>query len=110
MRLQLTTKQLLAAKNLLLELKKFQDKRLGSVANVMVLKNNMLVNTIIIKYEKTYAMGGEFEREFSIASINQEGTVDFIDKGFKDVFQKSAFLSECIPFDLEDTNSYQQID
>lgn len=110
MRQQLTTKQLLAAKNLLLELKQFQDKRLGSVANVLVLRNNMLPNTIIIKYEKTYAMGGDFEHEFSIASINQEALIEFIDKKFKDVFEKSAFLSECIPFDLEDINSYQQID
>lgn len=110
MRLQLTTKQLLSAKNLLLQLKQFQDKQLGSVNNVMVLKNNMLTNTILIKYEKTYVMGGEYEREFSIASIKQDGEIDFINKQFKDVFQKSAFLSECIPFDLEDTNSYQQID
>jgi hypothetical protein len=110
MRLQLTTKQLLSAKNLLLELKNFNEKGLGSVNNVLVLKNNMLPNTIVIKYEKTYVMGGEYEREFSIATIKQDGEIDFIDKQFKDIFQKSAFLSECIPFDLEDTNSYQQID
>lgn len=110
MRQQLTTNQLLSARNLLLELKKFQDRRLGSVENVMVLKNNMLPNTIVIKYEKNYVVAGELEYQFAIAAIKQDGEIEFIDKKFKDVFEKSAFLSECIPFDLEDANSYQQID
>ena len=36
--------------------------------------------------------------------------LDLIEKNFKDVFQRSAFLSECVPFDLEDRNEYQIID
>jgi hypothetical protein len=67
-------------------------------------------NTIIIKYDKLYVMGGEYEYEYPIATIDQSGKIEFIEKNFKDVFQRSAFLSECVPFDLEDRNEYQIID
>jgi hypothetical protein len=55
-------------------------------------------------------MGGEYEYEYPIATIDQEGKLEFINDKFKDVFQRSAFISECIPLDIQDPMQYQLID
>jgi len=110
MRLQLTTKQIMSANKLLEELKEFVNKGYGTISKILVLKYSLMPNTIIIKYDKLYIMGGEYEYEYPIATIDQSGKIEFIEKNFKDVFQRSAFLSECVPFDLEDRNEYQIID
>lgn len=110
MKPNLTTKQLLATNRLLKNLKDFADKRYGTINNLLILKHNMLPNTIIVKYDKVYTMGGEMEYEFVIATIDNDGKIEFIDKKFKDVFERSAFLSECLPLDIEDETKYQKID
>jgi hypothetical protein len=110
MRPKLTTKQLESCKRLLNELNQFVNKRYGSVKNIMILTHKMLPEKIIIKYEKIYVMGGEYEYEYPISTIDQDGKIDFIDNNFKDVFARSAFLSECLPLDINDSSQYQQID
>lgn len=110
MKMKLSTKQILSAKKLLNELKEFTDKRYGNVQNIFIAKHHMMPDTIIIKYEKTFILGGDYEYEYAIASINQQGEIEFLGDRFKDVFQRSAFLSECIPFDMQDENNYQLID
>lgn len=110
MRLQLTTKQLMSANKLLEEIKDFVNRGYGTVNKILVLRYSLMPNTIIIKYDKLYVMGGEYEYEYPIATIDQSGKIEFIENNFKDVFQRSAFLSECVPFDLEDRNEYQIID
>ena len=36
--------------------------------------------------------------------------LDFIDDKFKDIFERSAFLSECKEFDIDNPNHYEKID
>ena len=110
MRVQLTNKQLITANRLLEELKEFVNKGYGTVKQVLILRNNMMPNTIIIKYDKVFVMGGEYEYEYPIATIDQDGKLEFINDKFKDVFQRSAFIPECIPLDIEDPMQYQLID
>lgn len=110
MKMTLSTKQILSAKKLLKELKEFTDKRYGNVENIFIAKHHMMPNTIIIKYEKTFILGGDYEFEYAIAAIDQKGEIEFLDEKLKDIFQRSAFLSECVPFDMENENNYQLID
>ena len=110
MRPQFTTKQLLSAQKLLLEQEEFVKKGYGSVKNTTVVQHKMLPNTIIIRYEKVYIMGGEYEYEHPIATIDQTGRIEFIDNKFKDVFERSAFLAECYPLEIEDTSKFLIID
>ena len=107
---KLTTKQLMSATTLLKNLKEFVDKRYGSISNVTILQNQGLPNTIIIKYEKESAMGGERSYEFRIASIDQSGNIDFIDHKFKDIFERASFLSDCLPLNIDDEKNYEKID
>jgi hypothetical protein len=107
---QVTTKQLLATTTLLKNLKEFVDKKYGSIYNLNVIQNQGLPNTIVVKYEKESTMAGERDYEFRIATINQEGHIDFIDTKFKDIFERASFLSECLPLNIDDENQYDKID
>jgi hypothetical protein len=109
MRLKITSEQLLSARNLLNNLKKFVDKGYGSVSNVMILSNNATSDTIYIKYEKSFTTAGEMDYENRIASIDQSGKIDFIDSRFKDIFERASFLSECKNVNLDDENSFEKI-
>lgn len=110
MRLQITQKQITAARILLNELDTYVKKGYGTITKLLILKNNMLPNTIIIKYDKLFVMNGELEYEYPIAAIDKDGETEFIGKKFKDIFERSAFLSECQPLDLDNPNHYYLID
>lgn len=110
MRLQITQKQITAARILLNELDTFVKQGYGTITKLLILKNNMLPNTIIIKYDKVFVMNGDFEYEYPIAAITQDGQTEFIGTKFKDIFERSAFLSECQPLDLDNPNDYYLID
>ena len=105
-----TNRQLLAVIRLLENLKSFSEKGYGSINELFVMYNKALPNTIIVKYEKTFVSAGQPDYEYRIAAIGNDGEIQFVDNRFKDVFERSAFLSECKPFDIEDTNSYDKID
>lgn len=110
MKPQITTKQLEATRQLLKNLKEFSDKRYGSITELLILTNRLMPNTILVKYEKTFATAGNQDYEFKIASIEPSGDISFIDEKFKDVFQRSAFLAECKFFNLENESEYDKID
>lgn len=107
---QLTQKQLLSTTTLLKNLKTFVDKKYGSIYNIGIIQNQGLKNTIVVKYEKESAVAGERDYEFKIATITQDGKIDFIDDKFKDIFERAAFLSECLPLNIEDENQYDKLD
>jgi hypothetical protein len=110
MRTQITQKQLNAAKTLLRELDEFVNRGHGTITMLAILKNEMLPNTIIVKYNKLYVMGGEFDYQYPIAAIKQSGDIEFLQNNFKDVFTRSSFLAECLPLDLDNPNDFQIID
>lgn len=110
MRLKLNQKQILAARNLIANLDRFVREGYGTIRGLMMLKNNMLPDTIIIKYEKIFAMGGNLEYEYPLATIGGEGEIKFIGDNFKDFFERAAFLAECQPLDLDNPNDYYLID
>jgi hypothetical protein len=107
---KITTKQLLAATTLLKNLKDFVDKKYGAIYNLVIVQNQGLPNTIVVKYEKESALAGERDYEFRIATIDQEGQIGFIDNKFKDVFERASFLSECLPLNIDDEKQYDKID
>lgn len=110
MRLKLNQKQVLAARKMLDNLNKFVNEGYGTIRELRILKNNMLPNTIIIKYEKIVAMSGELEYDYPIATIGEDGEIKFIGDRFKDFFERAAFIAECQPLDLDNTNDYYLID
>lgn len=107
---QLTQRQLVATTTLLKNLKEFVDKKYGSISNVMIMQHHGLLNTILVKYEKESSLAGERDYEYRIASIPQDGKIEFIDNKFKDIFERSAFLSEALPLNIEDEKQYDKID
>lgn len=110
MKQKVTEKQLFSTIKLIKNLKEFVDKKYGMVNNLNVLTNNMTPDVIYVKYEKEFSSGGNRDYEFKIAAINQLGEISFIDNGFKNIFEKSAFLSECRPLNIENEYEYEKID
>jgi hypothetical protein len=53
---------------------------------------------------------GQRDYENRIASVDIDGNISFIDDKFKDIFERSAFLSECKEFDIDNPNHYEKID
>lgn len=110
MKPKLTTKQLMSAQTLLKNLDKFVVLGYGTIEGLAVLQHNDLPNTIIIKYQKNYEESGDIKFAFQIATIDQFGVIDFIQDKFKDVFQKSQFLAETMPLNLDNESTYDKID
>ena len=107
---KITTKQLIATRKLLSNFTDFQTKGLGIIGEMAVMTHEMLPNSILIKYEKDYAMSDGMVHEFKIAQIDQDGSIQFIQDKFKDVFEQAAFLSVCSLLNLEDEKEYDKID
>jgi hypothetical protein len=109
MKPQITTKQMLAVQTILNNLKDFTARGLGTIDNLTLMTNKGLPNNILIKYEKNFVTMGQPDYEFKIAAVAQDGEIIFIQNKLGDIFVKSAFLSECMPFDFEDKNAYDKI-
>ena len=107
---KVTTKQLNAMKQLLMNLKEFVDLKYGNIDNVVVMTHKLMPNNIMVKYEKSFTTAGQRDYENRIASVDLDGNISFIDQNFKDIFDRSAFLSECKEFDLDNPNHYEKID
>lgn len=107
---KVTTKQLGAMKQLLLNLKEFGDLKYGTISNVVVMTHKLMPTSIMVKYEKNFTTMGQRDYENRIASVDIDGNISFIDDKFKDIFERSAFLSECKEFDIDNPNHYEKID
>lgn len=109
MRLKISTDQLLSAKTLLNRLKGFVEKGYGNVTNVLILSNKATPDKIYIKYERSFTTAGEMDYENRIASIDRSGKIDFVDEGFKDIFERAAFIAECKNIDLYNEDTFEKI-
>ncbi len=101
---------MLATKNILTNLNNFTARGLGTIDNLTLMTNKGLPNNILVKYEKNFVSAGQPDYEFKIAAVAQDGQITFIQDKLGDIFVKSAFLSECMPFDFEDKTAYDKID
>jgi len=110
MKPKITTKQLLSLNTLLNNLKEFSDKGYGRINKLEILKYNPNQESIYVKYEEVYQESGNIKVDYPIASIDMLGEITFIEKDFKDIFQRSAFFSECVKIDIENPNDYEKID
>jgi len=107
---KISNKQLVAIINLINGLKQFQAKGYGQINNLLTMVHFAFPDSILIRYEKDYMSGGMRQYEYSIADINKDGKVLFIDGNFKDIYARYAFLGECKAFDINDENQFEKID
>jgi hypothetical protein len=96
--------------NLINDLMSFVQKRYGNIEHLETMTNPIDNESVFIKYKKVYTEGGEMKEDFKIGKIDRAGNVMFIDDRFKNMFERYAFLSECISFDVKDESAYLIID
>lgn len=110
MKQKITTKQLIGVRKLFKNLQDFQEKKMGTISEIVVMTHQMMPDKVLVKYEKQFSLSGTQNYEFKIASINPMGEIEFIEDKFKDAFEQAAFLSVCMPFNIEDEQEYEKID
>lgn len=102
--------QLIAAFNLIKGLNDFQNKRLGTVKDVIAMYNPSFPGYIFLRYEKSFFSAGEIESEFRIAQIDGSGIIHYLDAELDSIKKRYAFLAECTEFSIDNPSEYYNID
>lgn len=110
MKYKMTKKQLQAIKSLIDNLLQYSKKGYGKISNLSTMVNFQMPNSIIVKYEKEFNSSGEMGYEFVILSFDADGKSTQLNEGFKTMFDRYNFISECKTFDIEDSKQYQIVD
>jgi len=74
----------------------------AKVMNLLVLQNPIIPNTFFIKYDIEFMSGGERKFEPRLTQINEVGQPMDINDQFDNVYQRYAFLGDCIPVNVSD--------
>ena len=74
----------------------------AKVMNLLVLQNPLIPDTFFIKYDIEFMSGGERKFEPRLTQINEVGQPMDINDQFDNVYQRYAFLGDCIPVNVSD--------
>lgn len=91
-----------ALKNILENFVIFERTGLGKIGNILLMTNKSFEGSVFIRFEQSSAFSPREEYDFIIVEIKRDGTFEQIQKNFKNVYERYAFLGECIPFEQKD--------
>jgi hypothetical protein len=74
----------------------------AKVQNLLVLQNPIIADTVFIKYDIEFMSAGEKKFEPRLTQINDIGEPMDINDQFDNVYQRYAFLGDCIPVNVSD--------
>jgi hypothetical protein len=74
----------------------------AKVLNLLVLQNPIIPDTFFIKYDIEYMSGGDRKFEPRLTQITDIGEPMDINDQFDNVYQRYAFLGDCIPVNVSD--------
>jgi hypothetical protein len=74
----------------------------AKVLNLLVLHNPIIPDTFFIKYDIEYMSGGDRKFEPRLTQITDSGEPMDINDQFDNVYQRYAFLGDCIPVNVSD--------
>lgn len=74
----------------------------AKVQNLLVLQNPIIADTFFIKYDIEYMSGGEIKFEPRLSQIDNIGQALDINDQFDNVYQRYAFLGDCIPVNVSE--------
>lgn len=74
----------------------------AKVQNLLILHNPIIPEAIFIKYDIEYLSAGEKKFESRLTQIDGNGQPMDINDQFDNVYQRYAFLGDCIPVNVSD--------
>jgi hypothetical protein len=74
----------------------------AKIQNLLVLQNPVIPEAIFIKYDIEYMSAGERKFEARLTQIDGVGQPMDINDQFDNVYQRYAFLGDCIPVNISD--------
>jgi hypothetical protein len=74
----------------------------AKVQNLLVLQNPIIANTVFIKYDIEFMSAGEKKFEPRLTQVDDMGQPMDINDQFDNVYQRYAFLGDCIPVNVSD--------
>jgi len=75
-------------------------KKGAKVQNLLVLQNPIIPSAIYIKYDIEFTSGGERKFEPRLTQISDDGQPMDIGDQFDNVYQRYAFLGDCVPVNV----------
>lgn len=72
----------------------------AKVQNLLVLQNPIIPSAIYIKYDLEFTSGGERKFEPRLTQISDDGQPMDIGDQFDNVYQRYAFLGDCVPVNV----------
>lgn len=75
-------------------------KKGAKVQNLLVLQNPIIPSAIYIKYDIEFTSGGERKFEPRLTQISEDGQPMDIGDQFDNVYQRYAFLGDCVPVNV----------
>ena len=77
----------------------YENSGFGKIYNVILMTNKFFKESVFIRFEQSSSLSTAEEYDFKIVEIRPNGTFEDIAPKFKTVYERYAFLGECIPFD-----------
>jgi hypothetical protein len=100
--IKLVEKQANALKDILENFVIFDKSGFGKIYNIILMTNKYFEGSIFIRFEQSNSLAPREEYDFIILEIKKDGTFEQIQKNFKNVYERYAFLGECVPFEQKD--------
>jgi len=72
----------------------------AKVQNLLVLQNPIIPDAVYIKYDIEYMSAGEKKFEPRLTQISDSGEPMDINDQFDNVYQRYAFLGDCVPVNV----------
>jgi len=99
--MNITQPQEAAFKKLMANIATFSN-RYGSIDNLMIMTNPNFPTSIFVKYNKQFGLVKDRKLEINIVEITQSGELIVLSDVFKNIYERYAFLGECVPIEVKD--------
>lgn len=81
---------------------KLASEKGATIKNLLVLYNPIIPETFFIKYDIEFMAAGERKMEGRLTQIDTYGVPMDINDQFDNVYQRYAFLGDCVPISVAD--------
>ena len=77
----------------------YENNQFGKINNILLMTNKFFEGSIIVRFEQTSSMFVDEKYDLELVEIKSNGTMEKLNEKFKNVFERYAFLGECVVFD-----------
>lgn len=76
----------------------YENRKFGKISNILLMTNKFFQGSVIVRFEQTSSMSVDEKYDLELVEIKPDGTMEKLNDKFKNVFERYAFLGECVAF------------